>query len=169
MKLFAKSLLAVLVIAMLLPFTILKDDSGKTLLSFSDFEWPDFSTPRLPKVPMVDSIGDSADAGGSKNKVYRWFDGEGNIQFTTEPPPEGVDFEVRVFDPDVNVIEPVRLPSGEKPAARGETDSETSATPADADFNPYSADSLKKLFDKAKNVEKLLNERFQSQESAINQ
>lgn len=169
MKLFAKLMLAVLVIAMLLPFTILKGDNGKPLLSFSDFAWPDFSAATLPKAPMVDSISDSAGSSGGKNTVYRWFDSEGNIQFTTDPPPEGIEFEVRNFDPDVNVIQPVKLQSGETPVVQGDTDPEISSAPVDPGFNPYSADSLKKLFENAKNVEKLLNQRFQSQESATNQ
>lgn len=169
MKLFAKLMLAVLVLAMLLPFTILKDDSGKTLMSFADFEWPDFSAVSLPKAPVVDSIGDSAGNIGGTNTVYKWFDSEGIIQFTTDPPPEGVEFEVRYFDPDVNVIESVEMPSAETPAAKGDEVSEDSSTADDSDFNVYSPDSLKKLFEKAGNVEKLLKERFQSQESAINQ
>ncbi|MGD2173380.1 MAG: hypothetical protein PVI79_00970 [Gammaproteobacteria bacterium] len=169
MKLFAKLMLATLVLAMLLPFTILKDDSGKTLMSFSDFEWPDFSAPSLPKAPIIDSISESAGNTGGKNTVYKWFDSEGSIQFTTDPPPEGIEFEVRNFDPDVNVIEPVKPPSGDAPAAKVDDAEEDSATPVDPGFNAYSPDSVKKLFDKARNVEKLLTERFQSQESAINQ
>jgi hypothetical protein len=45
MKLFAKTMIAALFIAMLLPFTILKDDSGNTLMSFSEISLPDFSMP----------------------------------------------------------------------------------------------------------------------------
>ena len=50
MKLFVKLMLALLVLALLLPFTILKDDHGNTLMSFSDFslsdvKMPDFSMP----------------------------------------------------------------------------------------------------------------------------
>ena len=35
--------------------------------------------------------------------------------------------------------------------------------------NPYSTEAIEKLFEDAKNVEKLLQERFQQQESAFNQ
>ena len=165
MKLFAKLMLAVLVIAMLLPFTILKDDSGKTLMSFSDFEWPDFSRSTLPKVPAVDSIRGSS----GNNTIYQWFDSEGNIQFTTDPPPQGIDYQVRQFDPDANVIQSISPPSGETPAASGESGTENSSTPVDLEISPFSPDSVKKLIEDARNVEKLLDERFRGQESAINQ
>ena len=53
MKLFTKIMIAVLFIALLLPFTILKDDSGDTLVSFSDLSFPDLSMPNLsmPDLP----------------------------------------------------------------------------------------------------------------------
>ena len=47
MKLFVKLMLAGLVLAFLLPFTLLKDDQGKTLMSFSDFSLARFQSTRF--------------------------------------------------------------------------------------------------------------------------
>ena len=166
MKLFAKVMLAVLVIAMLLPFTILKDDDGHTLMSLSDISLPDFSMPSLTnELPQVDAPGGSLLKG--EDRVYQWYDGDGNIQFTTDPPPQGVDFEVRSFDPDANVIKSVELPR-ENQAVTGEGAETASADPSDIG-NPYSGENLRKLFEDARNVEKLLERRFQNQESQLNQ
>jgi hypothetical protein len=38
----------------------------------------------------------------------------------------------------------------------------------DDGVNPYSGDSIKKLFEDTRNIEKLLKQRFQNQESALN-
>jgi hypothetical protein len=169
MKLFGKLMIAVLVIAMLLPFTILKDESGDTLMSFSDIELPDFSAPSLPKGPEVDSITDSKRFTGGQDTIYQWHDSEGNIQFTTEPPPEGAEYQVRHFDPDTNVIQSVEVPSREVPVGEVGVDAEKTVESVAEDKNPYSPENLKKIFEDARNVEKLLDQRFQNQESAINQ
>ena len=166
MKLFAKLMLAVLVLAMLLPFTILKDESGNTWMSFSDFELPGFSGSSLPNAPKVDSITNSTDFLHRQDTIYQWHDSEGNIQFTTEPPPEGTEYEVRQFDPDTNVIQSVKLPAGTNPAA---SITEKTVEPAAQDGSPYTPGSLTKMLEDARNVEKLLHQRFQGQESAINQ
>jgi len=169
MKLFAKLTNAVLTIDTFLPFTILKDESGGTLLSFSDLKLPEFSLPSLPKVPEVDSITDSTDIIGGRGTIYQWHDSEGTIQFTTEIPPPGTEYLVRHFNPDANVIESVEVPPREAPAANSGAEAEIAAQPADPDMNPYSEGVVKKLFEDARNIEKLLNQRFQNQESAINQ
>jgi hypothetical protein len=166
MKLFAKLLLAALVVAMLLPFTILRKDDGTTMLSFSDFKLPDFSPPALPELPKVDSITDSVGTSGGQVTIYEWRDSEGNIQFTNEPPPQGVEFAIRQFDPNANVIQSVQLPTEEPEPAASETQQPQAPGAVEAP-SPYSPESVKKLMDDAKNVEKLLNQRFQNQQTAI--
>jgi len=168
MKLFAKLMLAALVIAMLLPFTLLKKDDGSTMLSFSDFRLPDFSPPALPKLPTTDSITDSIGAGQGQVAIYEWRDSDGSVQFSNQPPPEGVEYQLRQFDPNANVIQSVKLPSEEATGAAATTEIAAGEGEPEAP-NPYSAEGVKKLMDDAKNIEKLLNQRFQSQESAINQ
>ena len=167
MKLFAKLMLAALIIAMLLPFTLLKKDDGSTWMSFSNFELPDFSTPSLPNVPKVDSITDSAGLGTGEVEIYEWIDSEGAIQFSNQPPPAGVEYQVRQFDPNANVIQSVELPAEEAETAAVEAQ-ESGPGDAQESASPYTPEGVKKLMDDAKNVEKLLNQRFQSQESAIN-
>ncbi len=173
MKLFAKLMIAVLFIAMLLPFTILKDDSGNTLMSLSDISLPDFSMPdfSMPDMPKISDAKNSApldDDLSGKDIFYKWYDSDGNIQFTTEPPPEGIEYTLKGFDPDTNVIQAVNLPPEESASDDSTPAQNESAGPGEIG-NPYSQESVKKLYEDAKNIEKLLKQRLQDQDSQINQ
>ena len=174
MKLFAKLMLAGLVVAFLLPFTLLKDDQGKTLMSFSDFSLPDFS---LADFKMPDMPGSGrllpTNAGGSREDIfYRWNDAKGNVHFTTEPPPDGIEYTVKGYNPDANVIQAVKLPAeetvAEQPASAAEPASKDKSSAQDVG-NPYNKDNVQKLFDDSKNIEQLLNQRLNNQNSAANQ
>lgn len=174
MKLFAKLMIAVLFIAMLLPFTILKDKNGRTLMSFSDLSLPDISMPKLsmPNLPEFSSskeiIPASDDDLSGKDIFYKWYDNEGNIQFTSEPPADGIEYTLKGFDPNANVIQAVKIPPREPTAEEPKPGQANSAGPGD-EVNSYSADNIKKLFEKTENIEKLLNQRAKDQESALNQ
>jgi hypothetical protein len=178
MKLFVKLMLAGLVLAFLLPFTLLKDDQGKTLMSFSDFSLGDFNLPgfSLADFNLPDILGDdrllSTDGGGSREDIfYRWNDAKGNVHFTTEPPPDGIEFSVKGYNPDANVIQAVKLPDepvAEPPATVAEPASADKSSAQDID-NPYNKNNVQKLFDDSNNIEQLLNQRLNNQNSVINQ
>ncbi len=173
MKLFAKLMIAVLFIAMLLPFTVLKGKDGDTLMSFSDLSLPDISMPKLsmPDLPGFSSskevIPASDDDLSGKDIFYKWYDNEGNIQFTSEPPADGIEYTLKGFDPNANVIQSVKLSPSKSKADDSTADQIKAPGPEDG-VNPYSGDSIKKLFEDTRNIEKLLNQRFQDQESALN-
>ena len=168
MKLFAKLMIAVLVIALLLPFTLLKDESGNTLMSFSGFKLPDFSLPELPKLPSAKDLAPSVDGMGGKDIFYKWYDADGNVQFTTEPPADGIEYTIKGYDPDTNVIQAVEIPD-EEPEVKEPDPEIQKSEKSDDNSSPYSQESIKKLFEDAKNIEKMLNERYQQQEALINQ
>ncbi len=173
MKLFAKTMIAVLFIAMLLPFTILKDDSGRTLMSLSeislpDFSMPDFSLPDMPKISNSNFSAPQDDDLSGKDIFYKWHDSDGNIQFTSEPPPDGTEYTLKGFDPDTNVIQAVNVPPKESVSDESSPTQNKSADPGEIG-NPYSSESVKKLYEDAKNIEKLLKQRVQDHQSQINQ
>lgn len=170
-------MIAVLFIAMLLPFTILKDDSGDTLMSFSDislpnlslpdFSMPDFSMPDLPKISDAKNSAPLDEDLSGKDVFYKWYDSNGNIQFTSEPPPEGIEYTLKGFDPDTNVIQAIKSPP-EESGSDESTPVQNKSTDAEEIGNPYSPDSIKKLFEDTEKIEKLLEQRFQDQDSLIN-
>lgn len=164
MKLFAKLMITGLVIAMLLPFTFLKNEDGGTLLSFSDFSLPDFSMPEMPDARDITPTIDGLDG---QDIFYKWYDAEGNVQFTTELPPDGLEYTIKGFDPDTNVIRAVKLPHE---ASDSDGTSSSEKTSSAEDFgNPYTKESIEKLFKDTKNIEKMLKQRLQNQNSEINQ
>jgi hypothetical protein len=173
MKLFAKLMIALLVLALLLPFTFLKDDKGDTLMSFSDFRLPDFSLAdfSLPDMPGFSSskskVSSDEDLAG-KDLFYKWYDAEGNVQFTTEPPADGIEYTVKGFDPDANVIQAVKIPVSEAEVDDSKPD-QSKNEPGESTENPYSLEKIKKLFEDTKNLKTLLNQRAQDQDSTINQ
>ncbi len=158
-------MIAALVIAMALPFTVLKDKNGNTLMSLKDLKLPDFSMPDMPKMP---DAGKLSSGSGDKDYFYRWYDAAGNVQFTTEPPPEGVEYTVKGYDPDTNLIQAVTAPVEESQDETAANKARPTLDP-DALDNPYSPENVKKLIEDAKNVQKVLNQRYQDQESALNQ
>jgi len=165
MKLFAKLMIATLFIALLLPFTILKDKNGNALMSFDKLKLPDFSMPDLPDMPSGKAL--SPTSGAGEVIFYQWYDAQGNVQFTTEPPAAGIDYTIKGYDPNANVIQAVRLPVAGDDATDAKSTSD-GKSPFDLD-NPYSKETIEKLFEDARNVEKLLQERLRQQESAFNQ
>ena len=164
MKLFMKLALAALVIAVLLPFTLLKNEQGGTLMSFSSFSLPEFKMPDMPGMPEMPSskqLVPSVDAHGGQDIVYRWNDNNGNIHFTTEPPADGIKYIVKGYDPNANVIQAVKLPEIEIPAQPIATDATASSEQnSQPDLeNTYNKDDILKLFDDSKNIQQLLNQR----------
>lgn len=170
MKLFAKVMLAVLVIAILLPFTILKDESGDTLMSFSDLSLSDFSFSSMSgKMPDVPEISPGSSLLQGEVAIYQWYDSEGNIQFSSEPPSQGIDYEVRRYDPNANVIQSVQLPTKEKAADSTAPPPEAASADPGEIGNPYSEESIRKLFEDARNLKEVLGQRLQDQENTLNQ
>ena len=163
MKLVWKLMLAVLVISTLLPFTLLKDDTGSTLLSFSSFKWPDLrkAAKNLFKADRSRGPGDEG-----ADTIYQWVDAEGNMHFSNTPPLEGIEFRVKNFDPDLNVIQSVNTKTDEAEVTVEGTPKKEMITTEDVG-SPYSVDGIKKLFEDVHNVEKLLKQRLQKQEAAL--
>ena len=161
-------MIAVLFIALLLPFTILKDDGGDTMMSLSDFSLPDFSMPGLPKFFSTRNTAALDKDLGGKDLFYKWYDTDGNVQFTTEPPADGIEYTIMGFDPNTNVIQAVKTPTRESGSGESIPTQKKIDDPEDIG-NPYSKENIKKLFEDTKNIEKLLKQRLQDQDSVINQ
>jgi hypothetical protein len=169
MKLLMKLILVVLVVGCLLPFTLLKNEQGSTLMSFSDFELPDFSLPALPDLSSSKELIPSRVTSGGVDTFYKWYDPKGNVQFTTEPPPDGVEYTVKQYDPNANVIEAANLPVGDAgAAASGASANSARDKSSQGQSSPFSGNSIGKLFENAGNIENLINQRTNSQNDTIN-
>ncbi|MDH5471350.1 MAG: DUF4124 domain-containing protein [Gammaproteobacteria bacterium] len=88
--------------------------------------------------------------------VYQWVDEHGRKQFGSAPP-EGVEAEAKNLKPAQNVISAFKIPEKEESG-------DTAARQSDHIIkNPYSPGVAKKLIDDAKNVQQLLDQRFENQ------
>jgi len=166
MKLFGKLLIAVLIIGIMLPFTILKGPDGKPLMSISDLKLPKFSTPDLPELPDLGGTSDSASVNGN-NIIYKWTDAQGQLQFSSSPPPEGTEYTAKGYDPNTNLIQAVEIPAEEVEVKTEAPESGKPAGSLDDIGEVYSPEKIEKLFEDAKNIEKLLNDRLKNQSAQI--
>lgn len=164
MKLFAKLLLTLLVLAGILPFTILKGPDGRPLMSFSDLKLPGVSAPEIP-ASIENAIPDLPGINSGEDVIYRWRDKDGILQFTNTPPPEGVEYTAKGYDPNTNLIQSVELP-------KEEPEQDDKVEPGQKkNFelkSPYSPEAVEKLFDDAEKVQKLINDRYKKQEEIFN-
>jgi len=177
MKLFTKMLIAALVIALLLPFTLLKGKDGGAMLNVRDLKLPSVSLPKLSMpdflssgVPgMSGSISSTDDNSlDEKDVIYKWTDANGNLQFSNNQPPEGVVYTLKGYDPNLNVIQAVETGKG-NPESVPETESKKKVTSVNNIDSPYSVERIEKLFEDANNIENLLNQRMDNQAAEIGQ
>lgn len=107
---------------------------------------------------------------GSVATIYQWVDTEGNMQFSNSLPPVGTEFTIKSYDSNLNVIQSVNVESREAAPALTEAADSKEEIPTDEDLgSPYSIDGIKKLFEDANNIEKLLNQRLKNQEAILGQ
>ena len=161
MKLFMKLLLTLLVLAVLAPFTILKDDSGRPLMSFNDLKMPDVVPEIADEIPVQPS---------AEDVVYQWKDAEGNLHFSSDPPAEGIEYTTRSFDPNTNVIQSVKKKDDSSLVASdtpGSASKDGQGEEEGGIGNPYTPQKIEKLFDDAREVQEKLNERYQKQQEIL--
>jgi hypothetical protein len=169
MRLIYKVMLASLVIGGSLPFTLLKGDDGNPLLKISELEFPaveipDFSfktgsgtdKPRQSYVPTGDST------------IYKWTDTEGNLQFSSSIPPDGIEYSVRVYDPNENVIPAVKTTSINSEQGSNVV-SQKKKEPLFSIDGVYSPEDIVKLFEDANNIGQMQNQRIENLDAEIGQ
>lgn len=100
----------------------------------------------------------------SSQVIYKWTNEEGVPQFSSAPPPEGIQAEIVKPDPDVNLIRAVPVKeSAPAPAAPDSGDVEkTVAGPGEA--FPYSPEQVQKTLEDARNARQMMNEKLQQQQ-----
>ena len=146
-------------------------------MSFSSFGMPDFKMPDMPDMPDLPDMPSSkqlipsVNGQGDLDIIYRWNDSNGNVHFTTEPPADGIKYTVKGYDPGANVIQAVKRPEIEEPAEPATTNTKASGGEnlQPDPQNIYNKEDIKKLFDDSKNIQQLLNQRYNNQNSATNQ
>jgi len=162
MKFFVKLLITALVLAVLLPFTVLKGKDGRPLMSFDQLKVPDLA---MPEVPDSLNLPENGQGGNREDIIYQWRDAKGKLHFTSAPPAEGIEYTAKGYDPNANLIQSIEVKHEET-----ETTAVEPAINKPSDIgNPYSPKNIQKLIDDAKNVQSLMNERMKQQEALLGQ
>jgi len=105
---------AAVVIAAVLFLTILKGEDGKTLLSFSNFKVPEIDLADFSLMNLQESWWTtSSELPRADITIYEWTDIEGDLQFSNSPPPEGIEYTVKKYNPNENVIPAVSTDSSD--------------------------------------------------------
>ena len=130
--------------------------TGKTMITDLISSAKSFNMPDVSSVAdaVSSAIPDSVDevASESKNDVYRWVDEDGTVHFG-EAPPGSIEFESVSLDPEMNIIQSVEVEMAEKEAPKK----------VESPKDPLQFRGAKKLMDDAKDVQRLLDERYQNQ------
>ena len=167
-KLFYRLLIALVVIACAMPF-FMHDRYGRPLMTLADLKMPDLKTPDLP-VSLADKLGsdDSRDhaAGGAQNSddtvtVYRWKDDQGIWHFSDNVNPDGSSEALQVS-----------LASNGGGGSRDESPASGEADPRLPGGDNTSIPILPILhagetLEQARNVDKVLQQRYQQQEQIL--
>lgn len=156
-------LLMVLVIAAIVPFTLSLRD-GRPLLSLADLrrpQLPELPAMKLPQLALTGASEEPRKAGGEVI-IYRWRGGDGSWQFCNEAPPAGIPYESIAVDPDANLIQGVDAVGTPPPRESGEG-VEPAAPGLPLTLSP---EQIGKLFDTARGVQRLTDERQSQLEKA---
>lgn len=124
--------------------------TGKSPLD--NFNIPNFS---------LDKASISNFASGGKQTVYKWVDEDGVTQYSAEAPSADQQVKTLELDPNTNIVQGVQMPEDEK---EEKTSKPEISMPTGAIYSP---ESIKKLVDDAKNIEKLLQDRVDTQEKIL--
>ena len=167
-KLFYRLLIALVVIACAMPF-FMHDRYGRPLITVADLKMPDLKTPELP-VSLADKPGsdDNRDnTAGNPQKsddtvtVYRWKDDQGIWHFSDNVNPEGSSEALEVS-----------LASNGGSRSRDESPASRQGDPQ----QPGGGDTLMPVvpilhagetMEQARNVDKVLQQRYQQQEQIL--
>lgn len=172
MKLFARLMLTVLVLAAVLPFVTFGANGGP-LLRWDDLKLPDFSFPELDVLDLESlkaSIGlaDKEPAPTFPAKpMYRWTDGRGNVQYSGFKPPPGIDYVV--INPGTNTngsvssitMRTVELPDDDKAESGFKVPQNVSP------FSAYNPETVNNLMQDAQNVQNMMDQRFEQQQEML--
>ena len=157
MRKFIRLLLMLLLFAAIFPFVYPWKD-GKPMLSWSDIRMPTMPEITLPELPKP---GEATRESNQPVTLYRWQGPDGSTQFGSEPPAEGINYEVVAVNPDANLIQ--ALPPSEAPVEAEEKEGGNSTSlPSPLTVSPGEA---MQLMEDAKNIREMSEERLRQHEA----
>ena len=158
-KLYYRALLTIVVLACAMPF-VMKGKDGRPLLQFSELKMPNLAVPGKESIGhLTDTFERDGPAGQSdKVTVYRWKDDQGIWHFSNKGNPDGHSETVQVSVDRTTVVTPDNGVSTQtRPVSRAEELLE----------EPLPILHAGEILEEARNVETVLQQRYQRQEQII--
>lgn len=93
----------------------------------------------------------------AKEYMYKWRDSKGVIYYSSERPPDDINYESIAYNKETNVvpaIKPGKSPEPTRPSNKFVD-------------NVYSPEGIKNLFEQAKDIQNIVNDQFQQQDQVI--
>lgn len=152
-KIYYRTLLTIIVVACLMPFVI-KGRDGRPLMQLTDLKMPALAVPGKESIGgMTDSFASSTQT--EKVTVYRWQDDQGIWHFSDAENPSGQSEAVQVSLDRTIPGTPVNEASAQaRPASRAE----------EMLAEPMPLLHAGEILEQARNVETVLQQRYQRQE-----
>lgn len=138
------------------------------------------SSPAKPKLELNRDVVYAPVTTDEKVEIFKWKDENGVWQFGSTPPPGQQGVESMMLQPNVNVMKPVEVPEKEQATQSGSRvvrlndiepkrktgkDDDSFGISKDSLENPYAPESVSELLDTTKNLQGVLNNRQQLQQS----
>ncbi len=120
----------------------------------------------LPKMPKFEGVSKPALPGSADgfDRVYKWTDAEGVLHYSSEPPADEILAEELNINSNTNVVSAVEPQRDEpEPQAKPEAPAEQNEVAPPL----YTPEGVKQVMEDAKDVQRLLNERMESQRKAL--
>jgi hypothetical protein len=128
------------------------------------FPWQGLKMPTL-STPDVKTILPKP-AGEPPQLAYKWQDAQGSWHYSNEPPPEGITAQEIKLDKNRNVMAATPVPV-EAPEVEDKTPESGAEDKKEEQPFLYSPEGIKQVMDKARDVQKQMNERSAAQQEAL--
>ena len=158
MKLFIKLMLLLLVLGGVLPFITFGPD-GSPLFKLKDLQAPELKLPSFLNPTAIKKQFSDSTQSSKPRTIYKWYDTDGQMHYTSEPPPTGTRAEIIQLQSDVGV----QLATEPGILAKTHTPKETGRPSVSKNLGePHSPMDVQQVIDHTRNVQRLLNERKQA-------
>lgn len=103
------------------------------------------------------------------NTIYKWRDNNGVLYYTSEQPPDDVNYESISYNKETNVVPAINTATNKTNTQDNKSTSSPKSLSTDFPENVYSPKGIEHLFNQAKDIQNLVNDQFSNQDNISNQ
>ena len=127
-------------------------------------EIPAFNISKLTRSVSTKYKGNNEEEITENKYLYKWRDANGVMHYTSDKPPEDINYKSIRLSNDTNVV-----PAVSESDATNAHPVQQQLPSTEIPSNVYSPEGIEQLFNQAKDIQNLVNEQFEQQEVISNQ